>query len=36
MISACEKQSIKSRQDIDGCRMVGFKGIRGKGGDCDV
>ena len=24
---------IKSRQDINGCRMAGFKGIRGKGGD---
>ena len=28
-----EKQCIKSGQDIDGCRMAGFRRIRGKGGD---
>ncbi len=28
-----EMHCVKSRQDIDGCRMVGFRRIRGKGGD---
>ena len=32
----CEEHRVKSRQDIDGCRMVGFRGIRGKGGDLYV